>query len=116
VIRPLLGDPSAKYEIRLGDIVVSRPTGTSGGVIQYDFGKTIQEGRFVRTGSLNRPPNVLLQSVSEGSSWEPNKSSNHVVAMSKHSAYLLLLQKDSPGTMAAKGCWIWMPGPTIEDP
>lgn len=57
------GVPSAENDIRLGDVVVSKPSGTSGGVIQYDFGKTVQEGRFVRTGSLNRPPNTLLSAV-----------------------------------------------------
>lgn len=57
------GAPSPKKDIRLGDVVISQPDGTSGGVIQYDFGKTISEGRFVRTGSLNRPPTVLLSAV-----------------------------------------------------
>ena len=57
------GAPSAKNDIRLGDVVISKPDGTSGGVIQYDFRKTVQEGRFVRTGSLNRPPTVLLSAV-----------------------------------------------------
>ena len=32
--------------------------------MQYDLEKTVEEGRFVRTGSLNRPPNVLLNAVS----------------------------------------------------
>lgn len=58
------GAPSTENDIRLGDVVISKPVGTSGGVIQYDFGKTVQEGRFVRTGSLNRPPDVLLNAVS----------------------------------------------------
>ena len=53
------GVPSPAVDIRLGDVVVSMPSDTSGGVIQYDFGKTVQEGRFVRTGSLNKPPSVL---------------------------------------------------------
>ena len=57
------GVPSEEYDIRLGDVVVSQPTGTSGGVIQYDFGKTVQEGRFEQTGSLNKPPAVLLNAV-----------------------------------------------------
>lgn len=56
--------PSEENDIRLGDVVISKPTQTSGGVVQYDFGKTIHEGRFERTGSLNRPPNVLLNAVS----------------------------------------------------
>ncbi len=57
------GVPSGEHDIRLGDVVVSKPEGISGGVIQYDFGKTVQEGRFVRTGLLNRPPDVLLSAV-----------------------------------------------------
>jgi nucleoside phosphorylase len=57
------GVPSEENDIRLGDIVVSKPIGTSRGVIRYDFGKTIQEGQFMQTGSLNRPPDVLLTAV-----------------------------------------------------
>jgi nucleoside phosphorylase len=30
---------SKKGDIRLGDVVVSQPTGTHGGVVQWDFGK-----------------------------------------------------------------------------
>jgi nucleoside phosphorylase len=55
--------PSAAYDIRLGDVVVSQPDGTSGGVIQYDRGKTVQDGKFQRTGSLNSPPRVLLAAL-----------------------------------------------------
>jgi len=58
------GVPSEEIDIRLGDVVVSKPEGIYGGVIQYDFGKTVEEGRFKRTGSLNRPPDVLLNAVS----------------------------------------------------
>jgi nucleoside phosphorylase len=57
------GVPSEQHDIRLGDVVVSKPGNTFGGVIQYDFGKTVQEGRFARTGSLNRPPDVLLNAA-----------------------------------------------------
>ena len=57
------GVPSKENDIRLGDIVVSKPTGQYRGVIQYDFGKTVQEGRFYQTGSLNRPPDVLLTAL-----------------------------------------------------
>ncbi|KAK1840600.1 Ankyrin repeat domain-containing protein 50-like protein 3 [Colletotrichum chrysophilum] len=57
------GVPSRKNDIRLGDIVVSQPVETSGGVIQYDRGKTVQEGEFQRTGSLNTPPQVLLAAL-----------------------------------------------------
>lgn len=58
------GAPSADADIRLGDVVVSRPTGTFGGVIQYDYGKTIRDGQLERTGMLNKPPLVLLTAVS----------------------------------------------------
>ncbi|GKZ25828.1 hypothetical protein AbraIFM66951_002829 [Aspergillus brasiliensis] len=52
-------------DIRLGDVVVSSPLGRNGGVIQYDFGKTIGEGEFVPTGALNRPPAVLMAAVTK---------------------------------------------------
>ena len=55
---------NSQPDIRLGDIVVSEPSETFGGAIQYDFGKTIQNGRFVRTSMLNRPPDELLTAVS----------------------------------------------------
>ena len=58
------GVPSEETDIRLGDVVVSKPTATFGGVIQYDFGKTVEESHFHRTGMLNRPPDVLLAAVS----------------------------------------------------
>jgi nucleoside phosphorylase len=58
------GVPRDRHDVRLGDVVVSKPDRTSGGVIQYDFGKTKQKGRFLRTQSLNRPPDVLLGAVS----------------------------------------------------
>jgi nucleoside phosphorylase len=57
------GVPSEDHDIRLGDVVVSKPGKQNGGVVQYDFGRTIEEGRFVPTGSLNAPPSVLLTAV-----------------------------------------------------
>ena len=53
------GAPSQKHNIRLGDIVVSEPQDGKGGVVQYDFGKTIQDQSFQATGFLNQPPTVL---------------------------------------------------------
>lgn len=55
--------PSAAHDIRLGDIVISCPEGTCGGVIQYDMGKVEADGKFCRTGSLNNPPRSLLTAV-----------------------------------------------------
>ncbi|KAH7074530.1 nucleoside phosphorylase domain-containing protein, partial [Paraphoma chrysanthemicola] len=56
------GVPSAEADIRLGDVVVSQPHRTFGGVVQYDAGKTTPSG-FERTGSLNAPPQMLLGAV-----------------------------------------------------
>ena len=57
------GAPSQKHDIRLGDIVVSAPRDERGGVFQYDFGKTIQDQTFRRTGFLNQPPTLLRSAV-----------------------------------------------------
>ncbi|KAJ5727661.1 hypothetical protein N7493_005481 [Penicillium malachiteum] len=54
------GVPSAK--VQLGDVVVSSPIGQFAGVVQYDRGKDNFDG-FERTGSLNRPPTVLLTAL-----------------------------------------------------
>lgn len=40
------GAPSEEHDIRIGDVVVSQPTGQLGGVIQHDFGKTMSKGKF----------------------------------------------------------------------
>jgi len=44
--------------------VVSKPTGDFGGVVQYDFGKTVAQGVFERTARLNKPPQILLTAIS----------------------------------------------------
>jgi nucleoside phosphorylase len=50
-------------DIRLGDVVVSKPTTTFGGVVQYDMGKHSADGGFERTGTLDKPPPLLRSSV-----------------------------------------------------
>ncbi|KAK2782894.1 hypothetical protein FQN52_000534 [Onygenales sp. PD_12] len=57
------GVPSKANDIRLGDVVVSKPTRDFGGVIQYDYGKTVRDGRLERSGVLNKPPQVLLSAM-----------------------------------------------------
>ncbi|KAL4815086.1 hypothetical protein BDW67DRAFT_191748 [Aspergillus spinulosporus] len=57
------GAPSDEADIRLGDVVVSRPTREFGGVIQYDYGKTVSGGVFAHTGMLNKPLSVLLAAI-----------------------------------------------------
>jgi nucleoside phosphorylase len=57
------GALSLNNDIRLGDIVVSIPSSGQSGVIQYDFGKTIQGQSFQLTGFLDQPPTVLRAAV-----------------------------------------------------
>ncbi|KAF5505439.1 hypothetical protein CGCS363_v005502 [Colletotrichum siamense] len=57
------GIPSNK--VRLGDVVVSTPTGTHPGVVQWDLGKAKEGGNFERTGSLNNPPTFLLTALTK---------------------------------------------------
>jgi nucleoside phosphorylase len=59
------GAPSAKHDIRLGDVVVSSPVGRMGGVIYYEFGKAMQERKFQYIGSLNSPPPALLTALNK---------------------------------------------------
>ena len=55
------GIPSSSTgkDVRLGDVVVSMPSGTHGGVIQFDSGKLLQGKDFLRTGALKAPPQLL---------------------------------------------------------
>lgn len=56
-------DVDRNVDIRLGDVVVSNPSGTCGGVVQFDRGKILSGGRYERVGMLQKPPDVLLASV-----------------------------------------------------
>ncbi|KUL81955.1 hypothetical protein ZTR_10973 [Talaromyces verruculosus] len=59
------GVPGRNNDIRLGDVVVSKPVGQHGGVIQYDYGKTVTGGKLEPTGALNKPPQTLLTHMSQ---------------------------------------------------
>jgi nucleoside phosphorylase len=82
------GVPSAERDIRLGDVVVSKPGGMFGGVVQYDRGKTA-EGKFERTGSLNKPPQVLLSAVSA-------MEKKHIMGENKISEFLADMLRKYP--------------------
>lgn len=53
-----------EIDIRLGDIVVSKPTKTAGGVVHHDMGKETLNG-FEQTGTLNKPPAILQAAVQQ---------------------------------------------------
>ncbi|EAQ91377.1 hypothetical protein CHGG_03312 [Chaetomium globosum CBS 148.51] len=55
--------PDEDCDIRLGDIVVSQPDGTTGGVCQYDLIKAKSGDRRERKGFLRPPPTVLLNAL-----------------------------------------------------
>ena len=67
-------------DIRLGDVVVSQPQNGHGGVVQYDFGKTIK-GRLKRTGFLSAPSTMLLNAV-------VRSRSNHLLGKSSFQKYI----------------------------
>ncbi|KAL7963435.1 putative kinesin [Trichoderma compactum] len=55
----------SRNDIRLGDVVVSCPTADSSGVLQYDFGKTMTESKFIRTNTLNKTSIALRTGISK---------------------------------------------------
>lgn len=57
------GVPSDKNDIRLGDVVVSKPGSKSGGVILYDHGKTVESGQFIHTGTVDSTSPALLAAL-----------------------------------------------------
>jgi nucleoside phosphorylase len=59
------GIPGEDDDIRLGDVVISKPTKDFGGVVQFDMGKIYTNKRFERTGSLKKPPAVLMANISK---------------------------------------------------
>ncbi|KAE8320556.1 purine and uridine phosphorylase [Aspergillus sergii] len=56
------GVPEAN-DVRLGDVVVSHPSGTVPGLVQYDLGKTLEVEGFIRTGVLRGQPRQLMTAI-----------------------------------------------------
>ena len=76
-------------KVRLGDVVVSKPTGQYPGVVQWDSGKAEDGGKFVRTGALNNPPTSLLTALTKLQAY-------HRLAGSKIPDYLEEMKKKWP--------------------
>ena len=53
-----------RHDIRLGDVAISQPSGTFGGVVQYDSVKAITGQNRKRRGYLNSPPAFILKALS----------------------------------------------------
>lgn len=76
-------------KVNLGDVVVSQPVADFHGVVQWDMGKLERGGQFVHTGSLNRPPNALLNASNL-------LKSNHEMYGSKINEYLDDVERKLP--------------------
>ncbi|KAK6531684.1 hypothetical protein TWF694_002860 [Orbilia ellipsospora] len=70
------GVPNNKHDIRLGDVVISMPSGQHGGVVQYDLGKEAED-EFQLKGLLSPPP-TLLRSVAEAMKSDHRVKDNRV--------------------------------------
>lgn len=64
--------------IRLGDIVVSKPNSGHSGVVQYARGRA-EEGHFQRTGALAPPPSLLLGAAQALAAQRARSTSDPVV-------------------------------------
>ncbi|KAF2793702.1 purine and uridine phosphorylase, partial [Melanomma pulvis-pyrius CBS 109.77] len=60
---PNYGPSGARSQIVLGDVVVSYPRGRYGGIVPYDVGAWINEGRLEFRGHADGPPASLLAAV-----------------------------------------------------
>ncbi|KAH2362727.1 hypothetical protein KXV98_004791, partial [Aspergillus fumigatus] len=81
--------PDEGYDIRLGDIVVSQPSGTIGGVCQYDLIKAKPGDKRELKGFLGRPPTVLLNALT-------GIQANHERKDSKVSCFLQEMLEKNP--------------------
>ncbi|THV94494.1 purine and uridine phosphorylase [Aureobasidium pullulans] len=80
------GVPSAENDIRLGDVVVSKPFDRHGGVVQWDFGKAEESGSRA-TGHLAAPPNLLLSVVGR-------LEADHEQGVHKYTSHIERFNKD----------------------
>ncbi|KAL7763957.1 hypothetical protein ACKLNR_005102 [Fusarium oxysporum f. sp. zingiberi] len=87
--------PKEGQDIRLGDIVVSQPDGTTGGVVQYDLGKAKANGGWERKGSLDKPPSVLLHALA-------SLQAEHEIGPSKVPDLLQAMLEANPGMRRPK--------------
>ncbi|KAJ0146221.1 D-xylose 1-dehydrogenase [Fusarium oxysporum f. sp. albedinis] len=87
--------PDLDHDIRLGDIVVSQPDGTTGGVVQYDLGKAKANGGLERKGSLDKPPSVLLHALA-------SLQAEHEIEPSKVPDLLRAMLEANPGMTRPK--------------
>jgi nucleoside phosphorylase len=81
--------PEDGRDIRLGDIAVSQPQGSSGGIIQYDLYKAKAGNQRESRAFLNKPPEVLLKALARLQAEHERKSS-------QVPEFLAQMAKDNP--------------------
>lgn len=59
------GAPSDLHDIRLGDIVVSQPTRTSSGMVQYNFGEAMAEDGYIQTVAVGSTTPKFAEALSK---------------------------------------------------
>ncbi|GJD00522.1 pfs domain-containing protein [Colletotrichum higginsianum] len=92
--------PDEGRDIRLGDVAVSEPDGTTGGVCQYDLVKARPGNRRERKGFLGKPPTVLLKaltSIRADHEMKDSKIPELVEGMLKNNPKMAKKSKQSPG-------------------
>lgn len=92
--------PDDDRDIRLGDIVVSQPDGTMGGVCQYDLIKARSGDRRERKGFLGLPRTVLLNalaSIQADHELEDSKVPYFLQQMLEKNPKMAKRSKQSPG-------------------
>ncbi|EKG21653.1 hypothetical protein MPH_01021 [Macrophomina phaseolina MS6] len=86
--------------IRLGDIVVSEPSGSNGGVIQHDLVKLGQDGQRERRDFLNAPPDALLfalSSLKTHHEMKPSRVPTILQEMEQRYPYMFQTRPGAPG-------------------
>ena len=87
-------------DIRLGDVVVSRPEGPHGGVCQYDLMKAKPGGECELKGFLNSPPEVLLKALASLQAFHEQEDSRMTVIMKdmlERKPKMAKITKQNPG-------------------
>ena len=84
--------------VRLGHVVVGKPSWQNSGTVQYDHGKSFHD-EFKRTGTLPAPPKVLLNAAQDFAAWRPEPENDPVMKDIKRvkSSHFLLRDLKYPG-------------------
>lgn len=80
------GAPSLSHDIRLGDVVISRPGRNHTGVVQFALDNLASGRGLVLTGALNNPPSELLRASAALESYHKREEPKFVEYVSKLAA------------------------------